>query len=73
MIELLIGELKRTWVQTLRYPSEVIGGVVILTAVFYGIFVGAQYMAGSSGTFGDPARFCGGGLCDLDAGGLYRQ
>ncbi len=51
MLDLLIGELKRTWIQTLRYPSEVIGGVIILTAVFYGIFVGAQYMSGSS-TFG---------------------
>ncbi|MEM8502057.1 MAG: ABC transporter permease [Cyanobacteria bacterium P01_D01_bin.1] len=48
MLDLLIGELKRTWIQTLRYPSEVLGGVIILTAVFYGIFVGAQYMAGSS-------------------------
>ncbi|MGB3788335.1 MAG: ABC transporter permease [Phormidesmis sp.] len=53
MIDLFIGELKRTWVQTLRYPSEVIGGVVILTAVFYGIFIGAQYMAGGNSTFGD--------------------
>ncbi len=52
MLDLLIGELKRTWIQTLRYPSEVFGGVIILTAVFYGIFVGAQYMSGSS-TFGD--------------------
>jgi ABC-2 type transport system permease protein len=51
MLDLLIGELKRTWIQTLRYPSEVIGGVIILTAVFYGIFVGAQYISGSS-TFG---------------------
>ena len=53
MINLLIGELKRTWIQTLRYPSEVIGGVVILTAVFYGIFLGTQYMAGPNATFGD--------------------
>lgn len=52
MINLLAGELKRTWIQTLRYPSEVIGGVVILTAVFYGIFLGTQYMAGPGATFG---------------------
>ena len=51
-INLLIGEFKRTWLQTLRYPTEVIGGVVILTAVFYGIFFSTQYMAGSVGTFG---------------------
>lgn len=55
MIDLFIGEFKRTWIQTLRYPSEVIGGIVILTAVFYGIFLGAQYMAGggSAATFGE--------------------
>lgn len=52
MIDLMLGELKRTWIQTLRYPSEVIGGVVILSAVFYGIFLGTQYMAGPSATFG---------------------
>lgn len=53
MIDLLIGEFKRTWIQTLRYPSEVIGGVVILTTVFYGIFLSTQYMAGSSDVFGE--------------------
>jgi len=53
MIDLFIGEFKRTWIQTLRYPSEVIGGVVILTAVFYGIFLGTQYMAGPDIAFGD--------------------
>ncbi len=44
----MLGELKRTWIQTLRYPSEIIGGVVILSAVFYGIFLGTQYIAGPS-------------------------
>lgn len=53
MIDLFVGEFKRTWLQTLRYPTEVIGGVVILTAVFYGIFFSTQYMAGSAAAFGD--------------------
>lgn len=53
MIDLLIGEFKRTWVQTLRYPTEVVGGIVILTTVFYGIFLSTQYMAGPASTFGD--------------------
>lgn len=53
MINLLIGELKRTWIQTRRYPAEVIGGVVILTAVFNGIFVSTKYMAGPANTFGE--------------------
>ena len=51
MIDLFVGEFKRTWLQTLRYPTEVIGGVVILTAVFYGIFFSTQYMVGSAGAF----------------------
>lgn len=53
LTNLLIAELKRTWIQTLRYPSEVVGGVVILTAVFYGIFLSTQYVAGPASTFGD--------------------
>ena len=53
MMNLLIGELKRTWIQTRRYPAEIIGGVVILTAVFYGIFVSTQYMAGPTGAVGE--------------------
>ncbi len=53
MIDLLIGEFKRTWVQTLRYPTEVVGGIVILTTVFYGIFLSTQYIAGPASTFGD--------------------
>ena len=52
-IDLFIGEFRRTWLQTLRYPTEVVGGVVILTAVFYGIFFSTQYMVGSTGTFGN--------------------
>ncbi|KPQ37612.1 MAG: ABC-2 type transport system permease protein [Phormidesmis priestleyi Ana] len=53
MIDLLIGEFKRTWIQTRRYPAEVIGGIVILTSVFYGIFVSSQYMAGPTTNFGN--------------------
>lgn len=53
MLELLLGELKRTWIQFIRYPAEVIGGIVIITSVFYGLFLSAQYMAGPSLGFGD--------------------
>ena len=52
MVDLLIGEFKRTWIQTLRYPTEAIGGVIILTTVFYGIFFSTQYVAGPGSTFG---------------------
>ncbi|MBD2256766.1 ABC transporter permease [Pseudanabaena sp. FACHB-2040] len=53
MLELLLGELKRTWIQFIRYPAEVIGGIIIITSVFYGLFLSAQYMAGPSLGFGD--------------------
>jgi len=53
MMELFIGELKRTWIQFIRYPAEVIAGLVIITSVFYGLFLSAQYMAGPDFAFGD--------------------
>ncbi|MEM6450774.1 MAG: ABC transporter permease [Cyanobacteria bacterium P01_D01_bin.105] len=58
MIELFMGELKRTWTQTRRYPAEAIVGVFIITTVFYGIFLSTRYMAGpeamgAGGSFGD--------------------
>ncbi len=53
MMDLLIGELKRTWTQTRRYPAEAIGGVIILTTVFYGIFLSSQYIAGPASNFGE--------------------
>lgn len=53
MLELLIGEFKRTWIQFIRYPAEVIGGIIIITSVFYGLFLSAQYMAGPSMGLGD--------------------
>lgn len=52
MLELLLGELKRTWIQSIRYPAEVIGGIIVITSVFYGLFLSAQYMAGPSMGFG---------------------
>ena len=53
MVELFIGEFKRTWIQFIRYPAEVIGGIVIITSVFYGLFLSAQYMAGPAMGLGD--------------------
>ncbi len=53
MLNLLIGEMKRTLIQFIRYPSEIIGGVIIITTVFNGLFLSAQYMAGPAMNFGD--------------------
>ena len=53
MIDLLHVELKRTWIQFIRYPAEVIAGLIITTSVFYGLFLSARYMAGPGFAFGD--------------------
>lgn len=53
MVELLTAELKRTWIQFIRYPAEVIAGLVITTSVFYGLFLSARYMVGPNFAFGD--------------------
>ena len=53
MIDLLYVELKRTWIQFIRYPAEVIAGLIITASVFYGLFLSAKYMAGPSFAFGD--------------------
>jgi ABC-2 type transport system permease protein len=53
MMDLLYGELKRTWIQFLRYPAEVVAGLIITTSVFYGLFLSARYVAGPGFSFGD--------------------
>ncbi len=53
MLPLFLAELKRSWIQLCRYPTEIIGGVVALTAVFYGLFLSARYIAGPGLQFGD--------------------
>jgi ABC-2 type transport system permease protein len=53
MMDLLYVELKRTWIQFIRYPAEVIAGLIITTSVFYGLFLSASYMAGPGFAFGD--------------------
>ena len=53
MINLLICELKRTWINYSRYPTEIISGIAIISVVFYGLFLSAQYMAGPISGYGD--------------------
>ena len=53
MLELFLAEFKRSWIEFIRYPAEVIGGIVITTAVFYGLFLSARYIAGPALQFGD--------------------
>jgi ABC-2 type transport system permease protein len=53
LLELFLAELKRAWIQFRRYPFESIGGIIITTTFFYGLFLSAKYMAGPSLQLGD--------------------
>ena len=53
MLDLFLAEFKRSWIEFIRYPVEAIGGIVIITAVFYGLFLSARYIAGPALQFGD--------------------
>ncbi|MBW4650788.1 MAG: ABC transporter permease [Kastovskya adunca ATA6-11-RM4] len=53
MFELFLAEFRRSWIQFIRYPVEVIGGIFITTSIFYGLFLSASYIAGPTLQFGD--------------------
>lgn len=53
MLELFLAEFRRSWIQFIRYPVEAIGGVIITTSIFYGLFLSARYIAGPSLQLGD--------------------
>lgn len=53
MIELFFAELRRSWIQIIRYPFEATGGIFITTCLFYGLFLGAKYVAGPNFQLGD--------------------
>ena len=53
MFELFLAEFRRSWIQFRRYPVEAIGGIVITTSIFYGLFLSARYIAGPGLQLGD--------------------
>ena len=53
MLELFFAELTRAGIQLRRYLFESIGGIVISTSVFYGLFLSASYIAGPGLQFGN--------------------
>ncbi|MGQ9836431.1 MAG: ABC transporter permease [Cyanobacteriota bacterium] len=53
MIQLFFAELKRSWIQYIRYPVEALGGILITTFFFYALFAGARYVAGPTSQFGE--------------------
>jgi len=52
MLELFLAEFKRSWIEFIRYPAEAIG-IIITTAIFYGLFLSTRYIAGPALQFGD--------------------
>ncbi|BAY86454.1 ABC-2 type transporter superfamily protein [Calothrix parasitica NIES-267] len=53
MLELFFAEFRCSWIQFRRYPVESISQIIFTTAIFYGLFLGAGYIAGSSFQLGD--------------------
>lgn len=54
-MELFLAELRRSWIQLIRYSTEAIAGVIVTTVVFYGLFLSATYIAGPNLQLGDIA------------------
>lgn len=52
-MQLFLAELKRSWIQSLRYATEILGGVIGTTIIFYGLFLSTRYIAGGGIQFGD--------------------
>ncbi|MBD2383906.1 ABC transporter permease [Cylindrospermum sp. FACHB-282] len=52
MLKLFQAELKRVWIEFTRYPLDAIAAVITITVLFYGLFLSARYIAGSSMQFG---------------------
>lgn len=50
---LLAAELRRSWALRRRYPVELFGALAIAVIVFYGLFLGARYIAGSALPLGE--------------------
>ncbi len=46
MIELFQAEIKRIWIEFIRYPVDTISGILANTFVFYGLFLSAKYIGG---------------------------
>jgi len=53
MLNLFLAELRRVWIQFRRYPGEAIGGIIAITSLFYGLFLGTRYVAGPGFQFGE--------------------
>lgn len=52
VIDLFIAEFRRKWIEFLRYPTEVAVTIAVFVLLFYGLLLGATYMAGEQPLFG---------------------
>ncbi len=53
MLELFLAELRCSWIQFRRYSFESIAQIIITSVLFYGLFLGASYIAGASFKLGN--------------------
>lgn len=53
MLELFQAEFKRIWIEFIRYPIDMISGIIANAVVFYGLFISAKYIAGSNLNVGE--------------------
>lgn len=53
MLDLVLAELRRSLRIYVRYPMELVGGMISMSISFYALFMGARYMAGPMNQFGD--------------------
>ncbi|MCY0869273.1 MAG: ABC transporter permease, partial [Firmicutes bacterium] len=47
-LQALFSEFRREWIVLRRYPTETLSELVSLVVIFYGLFLGATYMAGGT-------------------------
>ncbi len=52
MLRIIAIEFKRGLLNLRRYPLEMVGQLVVITLIFYGLFLGARYIAGPAAQFG---------------------
>ncbi|MEO1429651.1 MAG: ABC transporter permease [Cyanobacteria bacterium J06633_8] len=52
MFNLFRAEFKRTWIEFIRYPLDQISSIIIMTILFYGMFLSVHHIAGPNIDFG---------------------
>lgn len=53
MLRVVAVEFKRSLLMLRRYPMEMAGQLIVVTAIFYGLFLGTRYIAGPAAQFGN--------------------